>query len=232
MPYLPRKILFFSFGQGVHKERVAPQHSLTVIESLASFLMFDHWKLSTPLLSPPFAPHVGKLIWKHVHSFPWCQRGSSNHPNPSLCMETPVWPHLNHNKNQSHSPLLSLKPFQTSLGASSALLTRPHHVSSRPFHILLIHVRYHHRSGHQNQFLRGGQWGDVVIGPALHRATTRNWHSENFWNTLCIYQERYFVVRKESGKKWPHNITFWNFSRKTLLDDCAKEPLPDPLLVP
>lgn len=125
MPYLPRNIYIFSFGQGMRKERVAPQHSLTVIESVASFLMFDHWKLSTPPLSPPFAPHLGELIWKHVHSFPWCQRGSSNHPNPSLCMETPIWLHLDHNKNQSHSPLPSLKPFQTSLGASPALLTKP-----------------------------------------------------------------------------------------------------------
>lgn len=70
-----------------------------------------------------------------------------------------------HHRNQSHSPVPSLKPFQTGLGSSPIATEKSHYVSNKPFYSLLVCVC--HQSQHPYHILGGG----VNLTPC--RATTR-----------------------------------------------------------
>lgn len=120
-----------------------------------------------PAFFPFFAPRQSKLIrkaWAFLLMV-LAEKTKSCQAQTALVNFTSALP-PNHHKNQSHSPFPSLKPFQTGFGASLALPRKPHYVSNKPFHRLLVHA-WHHQSQYPNHILGGG----IELTPC--RATTR-----------------------------------------------------------
>lgn len=142
------------------------------IKSLTPFLMFGCWMLSnlTSLLSSstldldklmrrPSAPSFGPTGSSKHSSSPTRTR----HPIPVLCSY--------HNKTWVGWSLswALWSHFWICLGPCPVLPPNLHYVSSKPVHILLVHV-WPHPSGHLNQILgMGSIWAGKVTIPDINR---------------------------------------------------------------
>lgn len=150
-------------------------------KSLAPFLIFDCWQLSSFFSLFPFGPMSMKAVRKPGHSVPWCWWGSSNQEHPNPRARSSPQPH----------PLFTIKTWAThpffiqakwmGLNACPTLPRKPHDVNYKLCHTLLVHV-WHHQPQDRNQFWVGG--GGLVL-------------------SVCAGTSRQSVLTTGWSKRWP-----------------------------